>query len=325
MTGLEASRGPLRVGVFGTGALGRHHVRILAGLASADLTGVDLIGVHDLDRERAQAVAAEFGTRAFENRDELAGEIQAAVVATPTSTHCEIGCELLERGVHALVEKPIARDLEEADRMLAAAGDRVLAVGHVEFYNPAVQALLGMGLPPGFAEVHRLGSFSPRSLDIDVVLDLMIHDLQILHSLDRSRLEKVSAVGVNVLTDRFDIANVRLEFASGFVANVTASRVSDQKVRKLRLIVPGAYLSLDYQAQEIKGYRLRQDAEVRDLEKVDLAIQRDEPLRCELAAFLAACSGEDVFFVDGAQGRQALSTALTVGEKIAQHGFRALA
>jgi predicted dehydrogenase len=264
-------------------------VRILSELDTASL-----VGAFDIDAERAQTVCRGFGARVFSDLDSLAAESDAVVVAAPTKDHAEIGCRLLEGGLHVMVEKPITRTLEEADALVAAAGDRVLAVGHVEFYNPAVQALLGLGLPPGFAEVHRMGEFSPRSLDIDVVRDLMIHDLQILQSLDPSPLKQLSAVGVNVLTGRDDIANARLEFESGLVANLTASRVSDQKVRKLRVIVPGIYLSLDYQRQEIKGYRLRKGAGVRDLERLDLPIEREEPLKCELRAFVSACNGENV-------------------------------
>jgi len=312
------SKARLRVGVIGTGVLGRHHVRILSSLEEADL-----VGVYDLDRSRAEDVTAEFGGRVFESRSALAAEIEAAVVAAPTLAHAEIGCELLDAGCHVMVEKPIASTLEDADRLLAAAGKRVLAVGHVEYYNPAVQALLGLGLPPGFAEVHRMGEFSPRSLDIDVVQDLMIHDLQILQSLDSSPLRGVSAVGVNVLTDRVDIANVRLEFESGLVANLTASRVSDQKVRKLRVIVPKTYLSLDYQTQEIRGYRLNQAGGARDLEALDIPIARQEPLECELRAFIGACRDRPGVLVTGEDGRRALATAIEVGDQIARQQLSA--
>ena len=308
------SRRPrLRVGVFGTGALGRHHVRILSGLDE-----VEFVGAYDPDAERIATVSEEFGATVFEDVDSLADRIDAAVVAAPTKVHAEIGCRLLERGIHVMVEKPISRTLEEADALISAASasDRVLAVGHVEFYNPAVQALLTIGLPPGFAEVHRMGEFSARSLDIDVVRDLMIHDLQILQSLDPSPLKSLSAVGVRVLTDRDDIANARLEFESGLVANLTASRISDQKIRKLRVIVPGMYLSLDYQKQEIKGYRLRKGGGGRDLERLDVEIVEDEPLAAELRAFVSACHGESVPLVRGQDGRRALETALEVCDRI---------
>jgi predicted dehydrogenase len=238
------------------------------------------------------------------------------VVAVPTVAHAEIGGALLRRGLHVLVEKPIASTLAEADALLAARGDRVLAVGHVEFYNPAVQALLAAGLPPRFIEVERLAVFTPRSLDVDVVLDLMIHDLQILHVLDPSPVAEVRATGIAVLSSRVDIANARIALASGCVANVTASRVSAERVRKLRVFSPRRYHSLDYQQQEIKGYRLEAAGATPQIVKDDLAVEKAEPLRRELEAFVAACRGERVPLVDGGAGRQALATALAVGEAI---------
>ncbi len=192
----------------------------------------------------------------------------------------------------------------------------MLAVGHVEFYNPAVQALLAVGTAPRFVEVQRLGVFSPRSLDVDVILDLMIHDLQILHALDPSPVAEVRATGIAVLSPRIDIANVRIELASGGVANLTASRVSSERVRKLRAFLPNRYYSLDYQAQEIKGYRLEETGTQRRILPDDLPVERAEPLKRELEAFLAACRGEEAPRVDGVRGRQALATALAIVEAI---------
>ena len=208
----------------------------------------------------------------------------------------------------------MAPSLEEADRLLAAAGDgRIFAVGHVEFYNPAVQSLLASGQVPRFVEVQRLGPFTRRSLDVDVILDLMIHDLQILHALDPSRVREVRATGINVLSPRIDIANVRLELASGCVANLTASRVSSEKVRKLRVFGQSSYSSVDYQAQELKQYRLEpRPGDEPAIVDVNPEITPDEPLKAELRAFLAACRGEAVRYVDGAQGRRALETALSL-------------
>jgi predicted dehydrogenase len=305
----------LRAGVIGTGALGRHHARILA-----QLPGVEMVGIFDARREQAEAVAAEHGCRVWDSLDELAARVDAAVLAVPTVAHAEIGCRLLRRGLHLLVEKPIASTLAEADALLAARGDRVLAVGHVEFYNPAVQALLAAGLPPRFIEVERLAVFTPRSLDVDVVLDLMIHDLQILHALDASPVAEVRATGIAVLSPRVDIANARIALASGCVANVTASRVSAERVRKLRVFSPRRYHSLDYQQQEIKGYRLEPSEGVPRIGKDDLPVEKAEPLRRELEAFVAACRGEAVPLVDGAAGRRALETALAVGAAIAAGG-----
>ena len=301
----------MRVGVFGTGAMGRNHVRLLSALP-----GAELVGIYDPDSRSAEAAARDHGARIFPRLEELAGEIEAAVVAAPTVAHADMGCALLARGLHVLIEKPLAASLAEADRLLAAAGDRVLAVGHVEFFNPAVQALLAVNTPPRFVEVQRLGVFSPRSLDVDVILDLMIHDLQILHALDPSPVEEVRATGIAVLSPRIDIANVRLQFASGGVANLTASRVSSERARKLRAFLPNRYYSLDYQAQEIKGYRLEEGGGERRILPDDLAVERAEPLKRELEAFLAACRREPAPRVDGARGRQALATALAVVEAI---------
>ncbi|HVR95921.1 MAG TPA: Gfo/Idh/MocA family oxidoreductase [Thermoanaerobaculia bacterium] len=295
------------MGVIGAGAMGRNHVRILSSLP-----GAELVGVHDPRPEAAEAMASEHGARVFPRLEDLAGEIEAAVLAAPTVAHAEVGCELLVRGLHLLVEKPLAASLAEADRLLDRRGDRVLAVGHVEFYNPAVQALLGVGMPPRFVEVQRLAVFTPRSLDVDVVLDLMIHDLQILHALDPSPVREVRATGIAVLSPRIDIANARVELESGCVANLTASRVSAERVRKLRAFLPSRYYSLDYQAQEIRGYRLEEQDGRRSIVPADLEVERAEPLRRELEAFVAACQGEPAPLVDGAAGRQALATALAV-------------
>jgi len=318
----SASRRPLRVGVIGCGAMGYHHVRLLAALPDAEL-----VGVFDESPEARLHAAEDHGARPFAELAPLADAVEAAVVAVPTVAHLATAGPLLERGVNVLVEKPIAPSLDEADRLLAAAraGGAVLAVGHVEFHNPAVQSLLALRRTPRFVEVQRLARFTPRSLDVDVVLDLMIHDLQILHALDPSPLAEVRATGIDVLSPRVDIANARLVFASGAVANVTASRVSAERVRKLRLFLPSRYYSLDYQAQEIKGYRLAELADGaapaeaaglgpdgRAILPDDLPVERGEPLRAELAAFLARCRGEEAPIVDGAAGRQALETALAV-------------
>ena len=314
---------PVRVGVFGTGALGRHHTRILA-----ELPGADLVGVHDPREDVARAAAEPYGVRIFPSAEELAGTVEAAVAAVPTVTHADVGCELLGRGLHVLVEKPLAPSLAEADRLIQAAEDAgtTLAVGHVEFFNPAVEALLdalkdagpGAGASGArFVEVQRLARFTPRSLDVDVVLDLMIHDLQILHALDPTSVTEVRATGIDVLSPRIDIANVRLELGSGCAANLTASRVSSDRVRKLRVFASSRYYSVDYQDQEVKGYRLEEDgAGEREIRRTDLRVERAEPLRRELEAFLGACRGGRTRIVTGAQGRRALDTALRVVEAI---------
>jgi len=305
----------LRCGVFGAGALGRHHVRLLG-----QLPGVRRVGLFDPNEEVARAIGEEHGAQLFPSFEALARELDAAVIATPTVSHRELACELLGRGVHVLVEKPIAPTIDEAGAMIAAAesAGRVLAGGHVEWHNPAVAALIAAGGSPRFVEVERLGVFSPRSLDIDVVADLMIHDLQILHALDGSELVEVRAVGLPVLSAKVDIVNARLAFGSGLVANVTASRVSGERVRKLRAFYPDRYRSLDYQDQEIKGYRLDASGGERRIVAEEIAVTKAEPLRRELEAFLAACRGEPSRSVDGAAARRALETATAVAEAAAR-------
>jgi predicted dehydrogenase len=305
------------VGVFGTGALGRHHTRILA-----ELPGAELVGVYDPREEAAREAAEPYGARIFPSAEALGGEIEAAVAAVPTVAHADVAGALLGRGVHVLVEKPIASSLAEADRLVEAAeaAGAVLAVGHVEFFNPAVQVLVAAleGSEAGvrFVEVQRLAQFTPRSLDVDVILDLMIHDLQILHALDPSPLAEVRATGIDVLSPRIDIANARIELESGCAANVTASRVSAERVRKLRVFGRSRYFSLDYQDQEVKGFRLEDEGEERKIRPADLAVEKAEPLRRELEAFLAACRGEEARIVTGREGRRALATALAVVEAI---------
>lgn len=299
----------LRIGVVGTGGLGRHHARILS-----ELSDVEMAGVFDLRGEVARTVADAHGLKVWPSLEALADATEALVLAIPTVSHASVGAGLLRQGHHLLVEKPIAASLEEADQLLeaAAAGGGVLAVGHVEFYNPAVQALLKLGAAPGFVEVQRLGVFSPRSLDVDVVLDLLIHDLQILHALDPSPLAEIRATGIPVLSQKVDIANVRLQFESGCVANLTASRVSGERVRKLRVFLPQRYLSIDYQDQEIKGYRLEEEDGKPSIVPDDFEVVKVEPLRAELEAFAAACRGEETQVVGGEEGRQALTTALQI-------------
>ncbi len=295
--------------------MGTNHVRVLSRMECAEL-----VGIYDRAPERAEVVAADHGTRAFAELAPLVDAVDGVVLATPTVTHAEVGCEILRRGRHLLVEKPIADSLADADDLLAAAGDRQLAVGHVEFFNPAVQALLGSGIEqPGFVEIHRLAAFSRRSLDIDVVLDLMIHDLQILHALDDSELTELRAAGVRVLSDRADIANARLELASGCVANITASRVSAERIRKLRIFAPPNYFSIDYHQQQVNGVALEVTGGERRFVPSRLDVQPADSLEGELTAFVGAIRGEQVCQVDGRQGRRALQTALAVAEAMAQH------
>jgi predicted dehydrogenase len=236
------------VAVVGVGAFGKQHARVYRELA-----GAELVGVYDRDTGRARDVAREFGCRAFGSLEEAAGAARAASVAVPTIAHAGVGCELLDRGVDVLMEKPIAFSLADADRLVATArsGRRVLQVGHLERFNPAVVAARRVVTQPMFFEVHRLSVFTPRSLDVDVVLDLMIHDLDIVLALAGSRVEEVRAAGLPILSPKIDIANVRLSFENGCVANLTASRVSTERVRKLRFFQPRQYISVDYTRQDV--------------------------------------------------------------------------
>ncbi|TAK15070.1 MAG: Gfo/Idh/MocA family oxidoreductase, partial [Acidobacteria bacterium] len=244
----------VRVGVIGVGHLGRHHARILGGMA-----GVQFVGAADLMRDRAEAaVAAVTGARAFTDPAELLGQVDAVVVAVPTVHHLAVAAPFLERGVACLIEKPMATNLAEADAMIAAAAKSgaVLAVGHSERFNPAMLAARPLLTQPRFVEVHRLSAFPERSLDVDVVFDVMIHDLDIVLSVDGSEVTSVEAVGINVLTPKIDIANARLKFASGCVANITASRISREPVRKVRFFQQDSYVSIDYAAKEVEAWRL---------------------------------------------------------------------
>jgi predicted dehydrogenase len=240
-------------------------------------------------------------------------------VAVPTELHRDIAMPFLERGVSVLVEKPMARSLAEADELIAAAqaSGATLAVGHTERYNPAVAAVLPLVTTPRFIEVHRLGVFPERSLDIDVVFDLMIHDLDIILSMVKAEVTSIEAVGVPVLTPKYDIANARLRFASGCIANITASRISKERVRKLRFFQPDAYVSIDYAAQEVEGARLvRRDGAKPSIQAGSIPVQRDEPLKRELADFVAAVREHRAPIVDGAAGRRALELATRIADKM---------
>jgi predicted dehydrogenase len=304
----------LRIAVIGVGHLGRHHARILS-----TLEGVTLTAVVDKLGDRAAEVAASTGSKAVTDSIRLLGEVDAVTVAVPTELHRDIAMPFLERGISVLVEKPMARSLAEADEMIAAAqaSGATLAVGHTERYNPAVAAVLPLVTSPRFIEVHRLGVFPERSLDIDVVFDLMIHDLDVIMSLVRSEVTSVEAVGVPVLTPKYDIANARLRFASGCIANVTASRISKDRVRKIRFFQPDAYLSIDYAAQEVEGWRLvKREGARPSIEGGPIPVERDEPLRIELADFVRAVRDRATPVVDGAAGRRALELATRIAEKM---------
>jgi predicted dehydrogenase len=298
----------LRVAVVGVGYLGRHHARILS-----QAEGVELVAVVDTNQPRAVEVAAGCGARPLFDAAALAGiGLDAVTIATPTHSHHQIASRLMAAGLPVLVEKPLARTIEEADDLidLAQRAGVPLAVGHTERFNPAVRAALPLVRSPGFVEVHRLGTFPERSLDIDVVFDLMIHDLDVLLATVGSEVTAIEAVGVPVLTGRVDIANARLKFAGGCIANVTASRISRERVRKVRFFQRDAYISIDYTSQDVERYGLeRRPGQPPAITGGRLEVVRDEPLRVELEDFTRAVRERGRPAVAGEDGRRALALA----------------
>jgi predicted dehydrogenase len=298
---------PLRIAVIGVGHLGRHHARILAALP-----GVTLAGVCDTDAARARQVASDAGCEIIGDLAALPGLVDAVTIAVPTEAHARVALPLVERGIPVLLEKPLARSLDEADAILAAAerSGALVAAGHTERFNPAVEAARPLLRKPRFVEVHRLGAFPDRSLDIDVVFDLMIHDLDVVLSVVESEVAAVDAVGVPVLSPRIDIANVRLRFQSGCIANLTASRISRERVRKIRFFQHDSYVSIDYTAQELEVWRLVRSASgPPSIEGGKLPVTQGEPLQRELADFVEAVKHRRQPGVPGIQGRRALALA----------------
>ena len=304
----------MRVGVVGVGHLGQHHARIFAAME-----GVTLAGVADTNRSRAEEVAAKYGTTPFTDAGALLDRVDAVSIAVPTASHLLVTMPYLERRKAVLVEKPLAASVEEADRLVAAAEEHgaVLAAGHTERFNPAVEAARPLIDDPRFIEVHRLGTFPERSLDIDVIFDLMIHDLDLLLAIVRSEVVAVEAVGVNVLTPRTDIANARIRFASGCIANLTASRISRDRVRKIRFFQRSTYVSIDYAAREVEVYRVVPNEGRPVIQGGKLPVPDDEPLRLELADFVAAARTGGRPGVTGREGREALALATLVATKMA--------
>ena len=304
----------IRVGVIGVGSLGQHHARVYASLPEADL-----VGVVDAMPERAKEIAAKFGTKAYSDYSELFGKVDAVNIAAPTTLHAEIGVHCLNEGIHVLVEKPIAHTLEAADRLIQTARetDRILQIGHLERFNPAVVALREIVTRPRFFEAHRMGLFSPRSLDVDVILDLMIHDLDIISLVTPSAVENVTAVGIAILSNRIDIANARIQFADGCVANITASRVSMEKIRKLRLFQKQEYISLDYTRQDLAVFSLKHNvgAPLPEILNRKIEPEKKEPLLLELISFLEAIQGRHPVACSGDEGWHALSLATQIREQ----------
>lgn len=304
----------VRMGVAGAGVFGRNHLRVIASCERAELAGI-----YDPDAERARAAAADYGGTVCASLEELAGRCDAAVVASPTTTHAEVACALLEAGLDVLVEKPMAASEAEAQRMIEAAArrGRLLQVGHLERFNPAVEAARRILKLPLFFEVHRLSVFSPRSLDVDVVADLMIHDLDLVLSMVGEEPAEIRAAGIAVLSPKPDIANVRLEFPGGCIANLTASRVSTERVRKLRFFQPRQYVSVDYAKQECLAITVDENRQVRFEPQ---PVEKGEPLRRQLESFLDCVLERRRPAVDGEAGAAALRVALRIAERIAEHG-----
>src|SRR6201988_1739173 len=314
----------LRTAVIGVGSLGKQHARIHSDLAAEGSS--EFVAVCDLNEETARSISSERKTEWTTDWRTLAGRIDAASIAVPTEAHCEIACGLLEAGIHVLVEKPISRTLDEADRMIQSAerGHAILQVGHLERFNPAMVALRPHVLKPVYFEIHRVGQFPARSLDSDVVLDLMIHDLDIVQWLVGEEVEvtNIPAVGLAILTSKVDAANARLEFSSGAVANITASRVGTEKIRKMRFFQPHDYIAIDYTTKRASVSSLDPPTatgswpgvHVKNLDVVDV-----EPLRAEIISFLDSARNGTPAAISGSDGRNALSLALRTLDRIREH------
>jgi predicted dehydrogenase len=318
------------VAVVGVGVFGRNHARVYKELEQQG-EPVRLVGIVDRDLNRADEVARECGCRGFGSVAQMLtthSEVRAASVAVPTTQHLPVARDLMEAGVDVLIEKPVAASLAEVDELIAmaAAHKRIAQAGHLERFNPAVRATLPLLTKPMFFEVHRLSVFTPRSLDVDVVLDLMIHDLDVVLSFANSAIKEVRAVGLPILSGKTDIANVRLELQSGCIANFTASRVSTERVRKLRFFQPGQYVSLDYGRQEVLVFSVGQDGENAGVPSVNPQIKiakpsvaKEEPLHAELKSFLHAVTHRSAPGVPLEDGRRALALALDIVAAIREH------
>jgi predicted dehydrogenase len=342
-----ASDKTIRVAVIGAGAFGKNHGRVYHDLQKAG-EAVELVGIVDTNSTRAGSLAAQFETKAFANLDELldAGPVHALSVAVPTTLHLQVAKAAMEAGLDVLIEKPIATSLTEADELVRTARQTgcIAQVGHLERFNPAVRATYPLITHPMFFEVHRLSVFGPRALDVDVVLDLMIHDLDIVLSFVDSPIREIRAVGLPILSPKVDIANVRVEFESGCVANLTASRVSTERVRKLRFFQPRQYISVDYTRQDLLVFSVSEQAGVEMLARMQSAaagplsgaailagagvnmakpqVNPEEPLKAELQSFLNAVRTRTKPVVSLEEGRAALRVALEVLQHIEEHGRR---
>jgi predicted dehydrogenase len=310
------SQGKIPVAVIGVGEHGKNHARHFLEIA-----GVELLGVYDTNTARNRQVAAELGVRAFESMDEALSVVRAVSVVIPTTDHARAAGRAFDRGVDVLVEKPITRTVEEADALVdrASRENRILQVGHLERFNPGVVAARAQTRNPLFFEIHRLGVFSPRSLDVDVVFDLMIHDLDLVLWMVNSAVSEVRAVGLPVLSDKVDIANARVEFQNGTVANFTASRVSTERVRKFRYFQPNEYISIDFSRRDALALQVDRNGPAPKIGFRKLETSPVEPLRAELEAFIDSVRTRSLPLVGGQEGRAALALAEQVMICIEQH------
>jgi predicted dehydrogenase len=313
---INSNLGKVKVGVVGVGSLGQWHARVYSGLP-----GVELVGVYDINARRAQDIAAKYNTTPFSDFNELASRVEAASIVVPADKHHAVAMQMIARGVNLLVEKPIAVTTAEAEEMVRAAGEKklVLQVGHIERFNPVMKYLESILVRPRFIEAHRLSPYpapplfggKPRGTEVSVILDLMIHDLEIILHLVRSPVKEIHAVGVPVLSASGDIANVRLAFENGCVANVTTSRISPESLRKIRIFQEDAYISLDYQRQAGEIYR-RQAGRI---EKNRVPIEKSDALDVELASFIDCVRTRSSPVVSGEHAAEALNLAVTICRK----------
>jgi len=304
-----ASPEKIRCGVVGVGHLGQHHARIYAALSACDLAGV-----YDVNATQANEIATRYGCAAFDSLEALSKACDAVSVVTPTDRHCEVALTLLQKTCHLLIEKPLCVNQNEAERILSAAhqSGSIVQVGHIEHFNPVMDFLEGAVNKPQFITADRLAPYNIRGTEVGVVLDLMIHDIGIIIELVKSPITNIESVGVNVLSQTEDIANARLTFENGCVANINTSRVSQKKVREIRVFQPATYLSLDFMNQ--RGHLLRKDG--LNLTKEDIPIEKEEPLMSELASFVNCATHYQEPKVSGLQGKSALEVAIHITEQI---------
>ena len=324
----------VKVGVVGVGHLGQHHLRVYSELLEAEL-----VGVYDIDIAKAKVKAEQFHTKQFENLDDLLKQTDAVSLVVPTSSHFSVGERILKNGVHVLIEKPITETVKQAVKLieLAKEKDLVLQVGHIERFNPAFKAIKNMKLEPKFIESHRLAPFASRGTDVAVILDLMIHDIDLILSLVNDNIKRIDAAGVSVITDREDIANARITFEKGCVANITASRISAQPLRKFRIFQKNSYISLDLLEKSAEIYRLVETEKAEKETQIDSVIgklpweigktivyerpqiEKEDMLTTEIKSFLWAVENESQPIVSGEEGKRALEVALRIVRKVNEH------